>query len=105
MARIVKTIEKEEVLPKGKAKAHTPASKTTKKSPKKRSTTSTVENMGESDVVEEKIDPFYQCVPLPETWHRNMPPEFPFGETPFMERYMSDPVSYTHLTLPTKRIV
>ena len=32
---------------------------------------------------------FFETMPGPEVWHRRMPPYFPFGETPFMEREMS----------------
>lgn len=36
-----------------------------------------------------KLNPFYETMPAPEQWHRNMPPYFPFGETPYMQREMS----------------
>lgn len=34
-------------------------------------------------------NPFFETLPLPEVWHRHMPPYFPFGETPAVERAMS----------------
>jgi hypothetical protein len=36
-----------------------------------------------------KPNPFHETLPAPETWHRRMPPNFPFGETPYMEREIS----------------
>lgn len=36
-----------------------------------------------------KPNPFHETLPAPEIWHRRMPPYFPFGETPFMEREIS----------------
>ena len=36
-----------------------------------------------------KPNPFHTTLPAPEIWHRRMPPYFPFGETPFMEREIS----------------
>ena len=36
-----------------------------------------------------KRNPFHETLPAPEVWHRNMPPYFPFGETPFMEQEIS----------------
>lgn len=38
-------------------------------------------------------DPFYTLLPEPETWHRNLPATFPFGETPFTQAYMSEGIS------------
>ncbi|KAJ9626895.1 hypothetical protein H2203_003351 [Taxawa tesnikishii (nom. ined.)] len=34
-------------------------------------------------------DSFWEPMPRPEIWWRRMPKAFPFGETPFMERYLS----------------
>lgn len=36
-----------------------------------------------------KRNTFHETLPAPELWHRNMPPYFPFGETPFMEQEIS----------------
>ena len=36
-----------------------------------------------------KPNPFHETLPALEIWHRRMPPYFPFGETPFMEREIS----------------
>lgn len=41
----------------------------------------------------DKKNPFFKKMPEPEIWHRNMPPFFPFGETPFMERVKSIEIS------------
>ena len=40
-----------------------------------------------------KKNPFFETMPGLEVWHRRMPPYFPFGETPFMEREMSRQIS------------
>ena len=40
-----------------------------------------------------KFNPFFETMPAPEQWHRNMPPYFPFGETPFMQQEMSRQIS------------
>jgi hypothetical protein len=40
-----------------------------------------------------KKNPFFETMPAPEVWHRRMPPFFPFGETPFMERVMSKQIN------------
>jgi hypothetical protein len=36
-----------------------------------------------------KPNPFHETLPAPEVWHMRMPPYFPFGETPYMEREIS----------------
>ena len=41
----------------------------------------------------QKKNPFFETMPAPEVWHRNMPPYFPFGETPYMERQISQEIS------------
>lgn len=38
-------------------------------------------------------DPWYEEMPRPEVWHRNMPDRFPFGDTPYMEIEMSKQIS------------
>lgn len=38
-------------------------------------------------------NPFHEKMPLKETWYRNMPPMFPFGETPYFEQKMSDQIN------------
>ena len=40
-----------------------------------------------------KLNPFFETMPAPETWHRRMPPYFPFGETPYMEKVLSDQIT------------
>lgn len=40
-----------------------------------------------------KANPFYDLMPAPPVWHRRMAPYFPFGETPYMERMMSDQIN------------
>lgn len=41
----------------------------------------------------EEDNPFHETMPAPEVWHRRMPPVFPFGETPFMARVVSDQIN------------
>lgn len=36
-----------------------------------------------------KKNPFFETMPGPEAWHREQPPYFMFGETPFMQREIS----------------
>ncbi|KAK8195902.1 hypothetical protein M8818_007053 [Zalaria obscura] len=52
-----------------------------------------VEEEGEDEDEEEEEeveeDPFYEPLPGKETWYRRMPTAFPFGETPFMEAWIS----------------
>ncbi|KAK4634496.1 hypothetical protein CLAFUW4_01621 [Fulvia fulva] len=38
-------------------------------------------------------NPFHEKMPLKESWYRNMPPMFPFGETPYFEQKMSDQIN------------
>ena len=38
-------------------------------------------------------NPFFETMPGPEVWHRRMAPYFPFGETPYMERVMSEQIT------------
>lgn len=38
-------------------------------------------------------NPFFETMPAPEVWHRRMPPVFPFGETPYMEKVVSDQIN------------
>nr|POE77462.1 hypothetical protein CFP56_09109 [Quercus suber] len=40
-----------------------------------------------------RANPFHELMPAVPIWHRNMPPYFPFGETPFMEKVMSDQIN------------
>lgn len=39
-----------------------------------------------------KPNPFHETLPAPEVWHRRMPPFFTFGETPYMQRVVSDQI-------------
>lgn len=45
------------------------------------------------DEWQERVNPFYETLPGPEVWHRNMPPFFSFGETKFMQQYISDEIN------------
>lgn len=40
-----------------------------------------------------KKNPFFESMPAPEVWHRRMPPYFSFGETPYMERVISNQIN------------
>ncbi|EME87285.1 uncharacterized protein MYCFIDRAFT_169142 [Pseudocercospora fijiensis CIRAD86] len=42
---------------------------------------------------QDRENPFFQTMPAAEIWHRRMPPYFPFGETPYMEKVMSDQIN------------
>ncbi|KAF7186298.1 hypothetical protein HII31_12373 [Pseudocercospora fuligena] len=42
---------------------------------------------------QDRENPFFQTMPAEEVWHRRMPPYFPFGETPYMEKVMSDQIN------------
>ncbi|KXT04298.1 hypothetical protein AC578_7904 [Pseudocercospora eumusae] len=42
---------------------------------------------------QDRENPFFQTMPAQEVWHRRMPPYFPFGETPYMEKVMSDQIN------------
>ncbi|KXS99245.1 hypothetical protein AC579_3920 [Pseudocercospora musae] len=42
---------------------------------------------------QDRENPFFQTMPAEEIWHRRMPPYFPFGETPYMEKVMSDQIN------------
>lgn len=70
-----------------------------------------VEEEGEDEDEEEEEeveeDPFYEPLPGKETWYRRMPTAFPFGETPFMEAWISRKMDadlkrgmYVSITLP-----
>jgi hypothetical protein len=39
-----------------------------------------------------KPNPFHETLPGPEVWHRRMAPYFTFGETPYMQRLVSDQI-------------
>lgn len=41
----------------------------------------------------EQENSFHETMPAPEVWHRRMPPVFPFGETPYMARIVSDQIN------------
>lgn len=67
--------------------ASTSLPRSVSKSPKK--TQSKSSSIAEVNLDE---DPFFEEMPGEEIWHRRMPMYFPFGETPFMEKYMSDQI-------------
>ncbi|KAM3415925.1 hypothetical protein BST61_g9417 [Cercospora zeina] len=46
-----------------------------------------------NDIVEQRVNPFFETLPGPEVWHRNMPPYFSFGETKYMEQVISDQIN------------
>lgn len=46
-----------------------------------------------NDIVQERVNPFFETLPGPEVWHRNMPPYFSFGETKYMEQVISDQIN------------
>lgn len=45
------------------------------------------------DHAQDRINPFFETLPGPEIWYRNMPPFFNFGETKFMEQQISDQIN------------
>lgn len=38
-------------------------------------------------------NPFFETMPAPAVWHRRMAPVFPFGETPYMAKVVSDQIN------------
>ncbi|GAB7349323.1 hypothetical protein MBLNU459_g8460t1 [Dothideomycetes sp. NU459] len=45
-----------------------------------------------TNMAETAKDTWYEEMPRPEVWHRDMPPVFPFGETPYMEAELSEQI-------------
>ncbi|KAI5370978.1 hypothetical protein Slin14017_G018570 [Septoria linicola] len=59
-----------------------------------------------TEEIQERVNPFFETLPGPEVWHRNMPPFFSFGDTKLMEQIISDQINAdlarTHDIVPTK---
>ncbi|KAF2212261.1 hypothetical protein CERZMDRAFT_84637 [Cercospora zeae-maydis SCOH1-5] len=46
-----------------------------------------------NDIVQQRVNPFFETLPGPEVWHRKMPPYFSFGETKYMQQVISDQIN------------
>lgn len=68
-----------------------PIARQARASPKKSAVVAKSPN--NTEVGPNKKDPFDEEMPGKEVWYRNMAPYFPFGETPFMEKFMSDQIN------------
>ncbi|OTA31727.1 hypothetical protein BTJ68_08668 [Hortaea werneckii EXF-2000] len=59
-----------------------------------------------NDDPQQRPNPFFETMPAPEIWHQRMPPFFPFGETPYLERVKSrqieEDLAYDHSDKPAK---
>ncbi|KAI6795383.1 hypothetical protein KC332_g13943 [Hortaea werneckii] len=56
------------------------------------------------DDSKQRPNPFFETMPAAEVWHQRMPPFFPFGETPYLERVKSrqieEDLAYDHSKKP-----
>ncbi|RMY76771.1 hypothetical protein D0863_01717 [Hortaea werneckii] len=57
---------------------------------------------------QQRPNPFFETMPAPEIWHQRMPPVFPFGETPYLERVKSrqieEDLAYDHSKQPSEAL-